>query len=119
MRAITLCASVRRRASRSRIAESVAPALTRAYGRMRKDAAVGVDGVTKESGGKTRPIGISASEDKRVQDAVREVLEAIYEQDFVDGSYGFRPCKHFPMSLSITNWGTLRPPGDGGGRGRR
>jgi len=36
--------------------------------------------------GKMRPIGISAFEDKRVQDAVREGLEAIYEQDFLDGS---------------------------------
>ena len=34
--------------------------------------------------GKTRPIGISAFEDKVVQDALREVLEAIYEQDFLD-----------------------------------
>ncbi len=41
--------------------------------------------------GKTRPIGISAFEDKLVQDAVREVLEAIYEQDFLNCSYGFRP----------------------------
>jgi group II intron reverse transcriptase/maturase len=41
--------------------------------------------------GKTRPIGISAFEDKLVQNAVREVLEAIYEQDFLDSSYGFRP----------------------------
>jgi group II intron reverse transcriptase/maturase len=41
--------------------------------------------------GKTRPIGISAFEDTLVQDAVREVLEAIHEQDFLDGSYGFRP----------------------------
>jgi hypothetical protein len=41
--------------------------------------------------GKTRPIGISAFEDKLVQDTVREVLEAIYEQDFLDCSYGFRP----------------------------
>src|SRR5919197_655705 len=41
--------------------------------------------------GKTRPIGISAFEDKVVQDAVREVLEAIYEQDFLACSYGFRP----------------------------
>jgi len=32
--------------------------------------------------GKTRPIGIAAFEDKVVQDAVREGLEAIYEQDF-------------------------------------
>src|SRR3990172_2752474 len=101
------------------------PALERAYHRMRKDAAVGVDGITKEqygqeleanlqdlharmkakryrhqpirrvhipkAGGKTRPIGISAFEDKLVQDALREVLEAIYEQDFRDCSYGFRP----------------------------
>lgn len=44
-----------------------------------------------KEGGKKRPIGIAAFEDKVVQDAVREVLEAIYEQDFVDGSYGCRP----------------------------
>jgi RNA-directed DNA polymerase len=43
--------------------------------------------------GKTRPIGISACEDKVVQDAVREVLEAIYEQDFLACSYGFRPAR--------------------------
>jgi retron-type reverse transcriptase len=36
-------------------------------------------------------MGISAFEDNVVQDAVREVLEAIYEQDFVGCSYGFRP----------------------------
>jgi hypothetical protein len=41
--------------------------------------------------GKTRPIGIAAFEDKIVQDAVREVLEAIYEQDFVDCSHGSGP----------------------------
>jgi group II intron reverse transcriptase/maturase len=44
--------------------------------------------------GKTRPIGMSAFEDKLVQDAVREVLEAIYEQDFLDCSYGFRPGRN-------------------------
>jgi RNA-directed DNA polymerase len=101
------------------------PALERAYRRQRADAAVGIDGVTKEqygqalevnlqdlharlkakryrhqpirrvhipkAQGKTRPIGISAFEDKVVQDVVREVLEAIYEQDFLGCSYGFRP----------------------------
>ena len=41
--------------------------------------------------GKTRPSGISAFEDKLVQEAVREVLEAIYEQDFLECSYGVRP----------------------------
>jgi len=46
--------------------------------------------IPKESGA-TRPIGVSTVEDKIVQGAVREVLEAIYEQDFLDCSYGFRP----------------------------
>jgi RNA-directed DNA polymerase len=41
--------------------------------------------------GSTRPIGISTVEDKIVQGALRNVLEAIYEQDFLDCSYGFRP----------------------------
>lgn len=101
------------------------PALKRAYARMRKDAAAGGDGITKEqygqnleehleslhvrmvaghyrhrpilrvhipkASGKTRPIGISVFEDKLVQDSVREVLEAVYEQDFLECSYGFRP----------------------------
>jgi RNA-directed DNA polymerase len=101
------------------------PALTRAYRRARSDAAVGVDGVTKEHDGhnleanlqarharlktkryrhqpirrvdipkgqgKMRPIGIAACEDTLVQDAVREGLEALYEQDVLGCSYGFRP----------------------------
>ena len=41
--------------------------------------------------GKTRPIGISTTEDKIVQTGIRDVLEAIYEEDFLDCSYGFRP----------------------------
>jgi retron-type reverse transcriptase len=39
----------------------------------------------------SRPIGISIIEDKIVQGALREVLEAIYEQDFLPCSFGFRP----------------------------
>lgn len=38
-----------------------------------------------------RPLGIAALEDKIVQRAVVEVLNAIYEQDFLGFSYGFRP----------------------------
>jgi RNA-directed DNA polymerase len=45
--------------------------------------------IPKENG--TRPIGVSTVEDKIVQGALRDVLEAIYEQDFLDCSYGFRP----------------------------
>jgi RNA-directed DNA polymerase len=46
--------------------------------------------IPKEQG-KTRPIGISTVEDKLVQDALREVLEIVYEPVFLDCSYGFRP----------------------------
>jgi group II intron reverse transcriptase/maturase len=41
--------------------------------------------------GRERPLGIAALEDKIVQQAIRVVLEAIYEEDFVRFSYGFRP----------------------------
>ena len=44
-----------------------------------------------KASGQTRPIGIAAFEDKLVQGALRELLEAVYEQDFLDCSYGFRP----------------------------
>ena len=104
------------------------PALKGAYRSIRKGAAVGVDGVTKDQygqdqesnledlharlksmryrhqpirrvnipkgGGRTRPIGISTLEDKVVQGAVRNVLEAIYEQDFLNCSHGFRPKRN-------------------------
>ena len=41
--------------------------------------------------GKTRPLGISAYEDKIVQLAVKKILEAIYEPKFLSNMYGFRP----------------------------
>jgi RNA-directed DNA polymerase len=41
--------------------------------------------------GRQRPLGIAALEDKIVQRAVVEVLDAIYETDFLGVSYGFRP----------------------------
>ena len=41
--------------------------------------------------GKQRPLGIAALEDKILQRAVVEVLNAIYEEDFIGFSYGFRP----------------------------
>jgi len=41
--------------------------------------------------GELRPLGVPALEDKIVQRATVEVLNAIYEQDFLGFSYGFRP----------------------------
>ena len=112
-------------------------ALRRAYDRLRKDAAVGVDGITKEQygqdlernlralraqmrsmryrhqpirrvhipkdKGKTRPIGISCIVDKVVQGALTEVLEAVYEPVFFDGSYGFRRGRSAHDALRALN----------------
>ena len=44
-----------------------------------------------KSDGRLRPLGIAALEDKIVQRAVVEVLNAVYEADFLGFSYGFRP----------------------------
>jgi len=108
-------------------------ALRRAYGRLRRDAAVGVDGVTKEQYGqnleenledlhrrlkenkyrhqplrrvhipkdknRTRPIGISVVEDKIVEGALQELLGAIYEQEFLECSYGCRPGRSAHSAL--------------------
>ena len=40
-----------------------------------------------------RPLGLPALEDKIVQKAIAWILEAIYEADFLDCSYGFRPAR--------------------------
>jgi RNA-directed DNA polymerase len=47
--------------------------------------------IPKEDGKQQRPISIPALEDKLVQKAVVDLLNAIYEQDFLSCSYGFRP----------------------------
>ena len=44
-----------------------------------------------KSDGRLRPLGVAALEDKIVQRAVVEVMNAIYEPDFLGFSYGFRP----------------------------
>ena len=48
---------------------------------------------------KTRPIGIPTLEDKILQRAVLMVLEPVYEQDFLDCSYGFRPGRGAHQAL--------------------
>ena len=105
-----------------------------AFRLIRKNGAVGVDGVTaqeyqlnlegnlislvdrfksgaykappvkrvyipKGDGKRTRPIGIPTLEDKILQKAVTMVLEAVYEQDFLDCSYGFRPKRSAHQAL--------------------
>ena len=100
--------------------------LRECFRRLRRDAASGIDKVTKEEyeknleenltslverlhqmsyiplpvrrvyipkpgSSKERPLGIPALEDKLVQAGLTRILTAIYEQDFIDDSYGFRP----------------------------
>ncbi len=102
--------------------------LRECFRRLRKDAAAGIDKVTKKEYGanleknltalveklhrmsyiplpvrrvyipkpgssKERPLGIPALEDKLVQAGLARILSAIYEQDFIDDSYGFRPSR--------------------------
>lgn len=108
-------------------------ALERAFRRLRRAAAPGVDGRTVESyeqdletnlrdlcervhGGRyrplpvrrtflakadggQRPLGVPALEDKIVQGAVAEVLSAVYEADFLECSYGFRPARSAHQAL--------------------
>ena len=55
--------------------------------------------IPKADGRKTRPIGIPTFEDKVLQRAVVMALEAVYEQDFIDSSYGFRPGRSAHSAL--------------------
>jgi group II intron reverse transcriptase/maturase len=57
--------------------------------------------------GRKRPIGIMVLEDKIVQRAVTEVLSAIYEEDFLGFSYGFRPGRSAHQALDILTAGLM------------
>jgi group II intron reverse transcriptase/maturase len=96
--------------------------------RLRKDAAAGIDKMTKDmyaenleanlsnltdrlhrmaykpqpvrrkyipkpGSSKQRPLGIPCFEDKLVQSGLVRILESVYEQDFIEDSYGFRPAR--------------------------
>jgi retron-type reverse transcriptase len=64
-----------------------------------------------KDGKSMRPLGIPAYEDKLVQHALKRILEAIYEQDFLDFSYGFRPGRGMHDALRkltrIIEWGKI------------
>jgi group II intron reverse transcriptase/maturase len=108
------------------------------FRQLRKDAAAGIDQMTKEKyaenleanltdllerlhrmaykpqpvrrkyipkpgSTKQRPLGIPCFEDKLVQAGLVRILESVYEQDFIEDSYGFRPsrsCHHALKALS-------------------
>ena len=55
--------------------------------------------------GKLRPLGIPSFRDKLVQDAIRQILEAIYEPIFSDKSHGFRPGRSCHTALNGIKYG--------------
>ena len=58
--------------------------------------------------GRLRPLGIATLEDKILQRAVVEVLNAIYEEDFLGFSYGFRPGRSPHDALDALSVGIER-----------
>jgi len=59
-----------------------------------------------KANGKQRPLGIPSIRDRIVQEAVRMVLEPIYEADFLQNSYGFRPCRRTMDAIKHILWYT-------------
>jgi RNA-directed DNA polymerase len=58
--------------------------------------------------GRLRPLGVAALEDKVLQRAVVEVLNAVYEEDFLGFSYGFRPGRSPHHALDALHVGITR-----------
>jgi len=67
--------------------------------------------IPKGDGSKTRPIGIPTFEDKVLQRAVVMLLEPIYEQEFYDCSYGFRPGRSAHQALEALDKGVWQMHG--------
>nr|QBQ68581.1 Retron-type RNA-directed DNA polymerase [Klebsiella pneumoniae] len=61
-----------------------------------------------KSGWKTTPVGIASLEDKIVQYALVKILNAVYENDFMGFSYGFRPGRSQHDALDALATGLVR-----------
>jgi group II intron reverse transcriptase/maturase len=59
--------------------------------------------IKKENNSKMRPLGMPTVIDKTIQLATRNILEAIYEADFLDCSYGYRPNRDAHQALKTVN----------------
>jgi RNA-directed DNA polymerase len=57
--------------------------------------------------GKTRPLGIPSIKDRIVQEALRMVLEPIFEADFSPCSFGFRPTRRTMDAIKCIAWSTM------------
>ena len=63
-----------------------------------------------KANGKLRPLGIPSTEDKIVQMGIARILEAIYEGDFLDFSYGFRPSRNCHQAIERLNTVIMTKP---------
>src|SRR6202166_4234425 len=62
----------------------------------------------EKADGRQRPLGVAALEDKIVQQAVATILNQIYEEDFLDFSYGFRPGRSQHDALDALSYALLK-----------
>ncbi|MEM5014528.1 group II intron reverse transcriptase/maturase [Niallia taxi] len=60
--------------------------------------------IPKLNSDKKRPLGIPEHEDKIVQKGIAKILNAIYENDFLNCSFGFRPNRNCHDALKILNF---------------
>jgi RNA-directed DNA polymerase len=60
--------------------------------------------IPKLNSNKKRPLGIPEHEDKIVQKGITKILNTIYENDFLDCSFGFRPNRNCHDALKILNY---------------
>ena len=63
-----------------------------------------------KSDNKKRPLGLPSLEDKIVQKGIARILEAIYEADFIDFSYGFRPKRGCHQALNAVDKIIMKKP---------
>jgi RNA-directed DNA polymerase len=63
-----------------------------------------------KANGKKRPLGIPAVEDKVVQKGIQKIVEAIFEGDFLDVSYGFRPGRSCHDALEAVDKAIMTKP---------
>ncbi|WP_100550353.1 group II intron reverse transcriptase/maturase [Caedibacter taeniospiralis] len=60
--------------------------------------------------GESRPLGISAIENKIVESGIMLILQSIYEQDFLECSYGFRPGRNTHQALNEVDKAIMTQP---------